>query len=64
MYVFERCTEFGKDPNGNVICTGKVETEKEGIIQIDVSYSSEILPGEDILRLSKEICEEEKLKFK
>lgn len=60
VYTFERCTEFGKDPNGNVICTGKVETEKEGIIQIDVSYSSEVLPGEDIHRPSKKSCEEEK----
>jgi hypothetical protein len=59
VYAFERCTEYGKDSNGNLICTGKLEIEKEGIVQIDVTYSSEVLPGEDIHRPSKESCKDQ-----
>lgn len=49
-YVFKRCTETGKNQKGETICVGKIEVEKEGLIQLDVTYSSEILPTERFIQ--------------
>lgn len=54
-YVFNRCTDIGKNPKGETICLGKIEVEKEGLIQLDVIYSSEVLPNERIIQPS---CQE------
>lgn len=55
-YTFNRCTETQKNPNGDVVCIGKIEVEKEGLIQVDVTYSATVLPGEQHIRPScKEI---------
>jgi hypothetical protein len=49
-YVFNRCTKIGMDQQGQRACLGIIELEKEGMIQIDVYYSSEVLPGEQHIR--------------
>lgn len=48
-YTFKRCTEIGKNAKGEAICIGKIEVEKEGLIQLDVTYSSEVLPTEQFI---------------
>jgi hypothetical protein len=55
-YVFYRCTKVGKKPNGEKICLGTVEVEKEGMVQIDVTYSSVTLPGERHIHPYPESC--------
>jgi hypothetical protein len=47
-YVFIRCTQFGKNEKNETICL-KTEVEKEGLIQLDVTYSSEVLPNEQFI---------------
>ena len=53
-YVFKRCLEFGKNEKNETICL-QTEVEKEGLIQLDVTYSSEILPTERFIHPS---CQE------
>ena len=51
-YTFKRCTKTQKNPNGEVVCVGVIEVEREGLIQVDVTYSSTVLPGEQHIRPS------------
>lgn len=51
-YVFNRCTKTQKNPDGETVCIGKVEVEKEGLIQLDVTYSSTVIPGEQTIKPS------------
>lgn len=62
VYEFRRCPKIIKDPQRGSICEAPLEIEKKGIIQLDVYYSSELLPEENIIRPSKESCKEEALK--
>ncbi len=55
-YVFNKCSQIGKDPQGQRVCLGTVALEKEGMIQIDVYYSSETVTGERTIRPSPESC--------
>lgn len=55
-YIFNKCSQVGKDPQGRPVCLGTVTLEKEGMVQIDVYYSSETIPGERTFRPSPESC--------
>lgn len=56
-YVFYKCTNIIVDAQNNQKCAeGALQVEKEGIVQIDVLYSQEIVPGERIIRPSPESC--------
>ena len=55
-YIFNKCSQVGKDPQGQRVCLGTVTLEKEGMVQIDVYYSSETIPGERTYRPSPESC--------
>lgn len=56
-YVFNRCTQVGKDDStGATICKGAIEVEAEGIVRINVNYSSEVVSGEREIHPSAEAC--------
>lgn len=55
-YKFDRCTKIGRNPQGHEACVGQVVLEKEGIVQLDVYYSSTTLPGEQHIRPTAESC--------
>ena len=55
-YIFSNCSQVGKDPQGQVVCLGTVTQEKEGMVQIDVYYSSVTIPGERTFRPTPESC--------
>ncbi len=57
-YVFNRCTKIEVNPQGNKICTGELEVEKEGIFEITVFYSEEVIPGVREIYPSPESCRE------
>jgi hypothetical protein len=54
-YIFNKCIEYGKNPQGERICL-KEELEKEGMIQVDVTYSSEEIPTERHIYRTPESC--------
>lgn len=60
-YSISTCSEVGQDENANPVCTGTEEVAKEGIVQLDVYYSSETLPGEDHIHPTPESCKPETL---
>lgn len=47
-YVFNSCTQVGKDSNGQDVCLGIESVEKEGILQLEVVYSKETLPEKHV----------------
>lgn len=55
-YIFNKCSQIGKNPQGERVCLGTVTLEKEGMVQLDVYYSSETLAGERFFRPSPESC--------
>ena len=59
-YVFYRCTKITVAPNDEKTCTGTIELEKEGIVQLDVYYTSETLNGEQFIKPSPENCRPKK----
>jgi hypothetical protein len=54
-YAFYDCLQFGLNDKGEKICLSE-ETEKEGIIQVDVEYRVDLVPGEDFIYPPKESC--------
>ncbi|HXH32667.1 MAG TPA: hypothetical protein VNJ01_17850 [Bacteriovoracaceae bacterium] len=52
-YVFKKCSELSPDKSQCL----KLEVEKEGIVQIDLYYSSEVLPQERHIHPSPESCQ-------
>ncbi|WPU65430.1 hypothetical protein [Peredibacter starrii] len=57
-YAFYTCTDISVDPKapGGLKCNKELEIEKEGIVQVDVYYSSEVVPGERHIYMPKEAC--------
>ncbi len=55
-YVFKKCTQIGKNPQGQKICVGEQLTEREGIFEIQIVYYVEIIPGEQVVRPTPEQC--------
>lgn len=55
-YVFNKCTKIQENSQGEKKCVGTVELEKEGMIQIDVYYSAETVPGETHIYPTPESC--------
>lgn len=55
-YTFLKCPKIEMNPQGVKICTAQLEIEAQGIIQVDVYYSSEVIPGEQHLHPSPESC--------
>jgi len=56
-YVFNKCTLIGTNPKGERVCLGSIELEKEGMVQIDVYYSSEVISGEQNIHPTAESCQ-------
>lgn len=54
-YIFNKCIEFGKNPQGQKICL-KQELEKEGMVRVNITYSSEEIPTERHIYRSPESC--------
>lgn len=56
-YVFYKCSSPGQDPqSGFPKCLVPLEVEKEGIMEVNVSYSIELLPGQVDIHPSQETC--------
>lgn len=55
-YVFKKCPDIGINDDGGKFCKLEPVPEKEGMIQVTVNYSSEIVPGEQHIHRSEESC--------
>lgn len=55
-YTFYHCPRIARGENNELKCAEIPVIEKEGIVQIDVYYSSVLLPGEQHLYESPEYC--------
>ena len=45
-YTFYKCPKIELNDQNQKVCAEKLEIEKEGIVQLDIHYTSETLPGE------------------
>jgi hypothetical protein len=55
-YAFYRCPKITLDSQGEKICSGVLELEKEGIVLLDVYYTAETLQGEQHIKPSPDNC--------
>ena len=55
-YIFYRCPSITTNEKGEKTCSAPLEVEKEGIVQLDVYYTSETLANEQHIKPSAESC--------
>jgi hypothetical protein len=59
-YAFYRCPNITLDAQGEKICSGSLELEKEGMVLLDVYYTAETIPGEQHIRPTPDNCRSQK----
>jgi len=57
-YVFTRCSKIVTNDRNEKVCQGQISVEKEGLIQLDVYYMAETIPGEQHLHPTPESCKQ------
>lgn len=55
-YVFKRCSNIVMNERNEKLCQGTIAVEKEGLVQLDVYYVAQTIPGEQHLHPTPENC--------